>query len=87
MSAPTLSASKWVGTGWMVPRPIYSVWWLQKGRGVVGRYVVADNRAMAIRKARRAWGKQMDDGAPGAEILIPRGLRHPPYGPPKVHLR
>ena len=87
MSVPTLVVSKWTGSGWEVPRPIYKVWWLQTGRGVEERYVVADSKAMAIRKAKRKWGRQIGDSGIGASVLIPKGVKKAPYAPPKVHLK
>ena len=87
MSVPTLSASKWAGTHWVVPRPIYKVEWRQPGVGVEEKYVVADNRAMAISKSRKKWAKQIGSSGVSAKVLIPKGIKRAPYAPPKVHLR
>ena len=86
--APTLSASKWDSKkgGWVIPRPIYKVWWLGPGMGVVEKYVVADSRPMAMRKAQRKWGKGIRLSV-GALLVVPKGLKRPPYAPPNVHLR
>ena len=86
--APTLSASKWDSKkgGWVVPRPIYKVWWLGPGMGVVEKYVVADSRPMAIRKSWRKWGRALR-GDIGASLLVPKGIRRPPYAPPNVDLK
>ena len=87
MSIPTLTASRWTGTHWEVPRPIYKVEWLWLGHGVEERYVVADSKAMAVRKARRKWAKQIGDSGVSAKILVPKGVKRGPYSPPKVHLK
>ena len=87
---PNLVASTWSSKklGWIVPRPIYKVWWLGPGMSVVEKYIVADNRAMAISKSKRKWGKQMiSNSGVGAKILINKGLKRPPYAPPMVDLR
>ena len=88
MSAPSLTASKWDSKkmGWVVPRPIYKVWWLGPGMGVIEKYVVADRRPMAIRKAQRKWGKGIRLSV-GASLLVPKGLKRPPYASPLVHLK
>ena len=86
---PNLVASTWSNKrlGWIVPRPIYKVWWLGPGMRLIEKYVVADNRAMAVSKAKRKWGKQIGGTAVGAKILISKGHKRPPYAPPMVDLR
>ena len=88
IGAPTLSASKWnkAKSGWVVPRPIYEVWWLSKTNSYTSVYVVADSRAVAIRKAKKRWAKLIGSNV-GAKIIMPKGLKRAPYAPPKVHLK
>lgn len=90
MSIPTLDASKWVKDHWVVPRHIYKVWWYQPSAGITERYVVADNRQQAISKAKRKWSSLMGTtgyGGVEAKRLISKGVRRPPYAPPKVHMK
>ena len=87
------AACKWDSKklGWVIPRPIYKVWWMDSRFGVTFKTVVADNRGMAIRKAKRKWAKHISSSPPGgkgvgAKLLFRKGLRRSFYAPPSVDL-